>query len=39
MSKRERLLEVTRKDYDDESDVGDGPEYDGDEIFDDDDQG
>jgi hypothetical protein len=33
-----RLPEVTGKDYDDESDAGDGPEYDGDELFDDDDQ-
>ncbi|PVH72161.1 hypothetical protein DL98DRAFT_553311 [Cadophora sp. DSE1049] len=38
ISKRERLLEVTGKDYDDESDAGDGPEYDGDELFDDDEQ-
>jgi len=37
-SKHERLREVTGKDYDDESDAGDGPEYDGDELFDDDDQ-
>jgi len=38
ISKRERFPEVTRKDYDDESDAGDGPEYDRDELFDDDDQ-
>jgi hypothetical protein len=39
MSERERLLEIMKKDYDDERDVGDDPEYDGDKIFDDGDQG
>ena len=37
-SKRERLPEVTGKDYDDDSDAGDGPEHDRDEFFDDDGQ-
>ncbi|PQE19444.1 hypothetical protein CJF30_00009883 [Rutstroemia sp. NJR-2017a BBW] len=35
-SKRERLPETRGKDYDDESDAGDGPEHDGDELLDDD---
>ena len=37
-SKRERLPEATGKDYDDNSDAGDGLEHDRDEFFDDDGQ-
>ncbi|KAG9232492.1 FluG domain-containing protein [Amylocarpus encephaloides] len=37
-NKCERLQEVLEKDYYDESDAGDGPEYDGGELFDDNDQ-
>jgi hypothetical protein len=34
ISKREQLMGTIEKDYADESDAGDGPEYDGDALFD-----
>ena len=38
ISKCKRLLEITGKDYDNESDTDGSPEYDGDELFKDDNQ-